>query len=98
LQIIRILIKEIVKLETRLHHIDIHQHWLGQEVEDGTIMIKWLPIAQMPVNDLIKALLAQKHVIFVLQLNLIDILNHNNHNNHSNNVDGEVITLENIHR
>jgi hypothetical protein len=73
LQTIRILTKETVKLETRLRHVDIHQHWLRQEVENGTISIKWLPTAQMPADGLTKALPAQKHANFLRQLNLVDI-------------------------
>jgi hypothetical protein len=67
------LTKDTVKLETRLRHIDIHQHWLRQEVEDGTITIKWLPITQMPADGLTKALPAQKHArpTFLRQLKLI---------------------------
>jgi hypothetical protein len=65
------LTKETVKLETRLRHIDIHQHWLRQEVENGTITIKWLPTAQMPADGLTKALPAQKHATFLRQLKLI---------------------------
>jgi hypothetical protein len=73
LQTIRTLTKETVKLEMRLRHVDIHQHWLRQEVEDGTITIKWLPTAQMPADGLTKALPAQKHATFLRQLNLVDI-------------------------
>jgi Reverse transcriptase (RNA-dependent DNA polymerase) len=73
LQTIGITTKETVKLETRLRHVDIHQHWLRQEVQHGTISIKWLPTAQMPADGLTKALPAQKHATFVRQLNLVDI-------------------------
>ena len=60
-------------LETRLRHVDIHQHWLRQEVEDGTITIKWLPTAPMPADGLTTALPAQKHATLLRQLNLVDI-------------------------
>ena len=73
LQTIGITTKETVKLETRLRHVDIHQHWLRQEVQHGTISIKWLPTAQMPADGLTKALPAQKHATFLRQLNLVDI-------------------------
>jgi hypothetical protein len=73
LQTIGITTKETVKLETRLRHVDIHQHWLRQEVQKGTITVKWLPTAQMPADGLTKALPAQKHATFLRQLNLVDI-------------------------
>ena len=96
LQTIRILTKETVKLETRLRHVDIHQHWLRQEVEDGTVTIKWLPTAQMPADGLTKALPAQKHATFIEQLNLVDISKRlgaekeGNGNDNNNNAGGEV--------
>jgi hypothetical protein len=73
LQTIGITTKETVKLETRLRHVDIHQHWLRQEVQKGTITVKWLPTAQIPADGLTKALPAQKHATFLRQLNLVDI-------------------------
>lgn len=73
LQTLRILTKEAVKLDTKLRHIDIHQHWLRQEVQEGRIALKWLPTAEMPADGLTKPLPAQKHATFVRQLNLVDI-------------------------
>jgi hypothetical protein len=34
-QTIRLLTQEGQKLDTKLRHIDIHQHWLRQEVQAG---------------------------------------------------------------
>jgi hypothetical protein len=81
------LTKQTVKLETRLRHIDIHQHWLRQEVEDGTITIKWLPTTEMPVDGPTKVLPTQKHATFIRQLNLKPISKKLGEN-HNNNASG----------
>ena len=65
--------KESLRLSTKLRHIDIHQHWLRQEVENGRVTLKWIPTAEMPADGLTKALPAQKNETFVEQLNLVDI-------------------------
>jgi hypothetical protein len=73
LQTIRLLTKENQKLATKLRHIDIHQHWLRQEVQAGRIQVNWLPTNEMPADGLTKALPRQRHEQFIKQLNLIDI-------------------------
>jgi hypothetical protein len=73
LQTIRLLTKENQKLATKLRHIDIHQHWLRQEVQEGRLHIKWLPTKDMPADGLTKALPRQRHEQFIKQLNLTDI-------------------------
>ncbi len=60
-------------LKTKLHHIDIYQHWLWQEVQARWVYIKWISSADMPVDSLTKVLPCQKHEQFITQLNLIDI-------------------------
>jgi hypothetical protein len=57
--------------------VDVHQHWLRQEVQAGRIDIKWMPTAEMPADGFTKQLLRQKHEEFIRQLNLVDILNLN---------------------
>ena len=60
-------------MDTKLRHVDIHQHWLRQEVQEHRVELKWLPTAEMPADGFTKALSAQKHATFVAQLNLVDI-------------------------
>jgi hypothetical protein len=72
-QTIRLLIKDTPRLETRLRHIDIQQHWLRQEVQEKRLHVEWLPTAQMPADGLTKALTRQKHDAFVKHLGLVDI-------------------------
>lgn len=73
IQTIRILTKESIKLDSKLRHVDIHRHWLRQEVQNGQIALQWIPTAEMPADGLTKPLPAQKHAAFVQQLNLVNI-------------------------
>jgi hypothetical protein len=73
LQTLGVLQKDSLKLSTKLRHIDIHQHWLRQEVEEGRIGVHWIPTAEMPADGLTKALPAQKQQNFIKQQNLVDI-------------------------
>lgn len=66
-QTIRILTKEMMKLSTQLRHVDIHQHWLRQEVQAGRINVEWVPTNQMPADGFTKALSRQKHENFMKQ-------------------------------
>jgi hypothetical protein len=36
-QTLRVLKKEMLKLDTKLKHVDIRRHWLRQEVQTGRI-------------------------------------------------------------
>ena len=38
-QTIRLLVDELTKLLTKLRHVDIHSHWLRQEIQRGSIGI-----------------------------------------------------------
>ena len=72
-QTIRLLTEEMPQLNTKLRHIDIHHHWLRQEVQDSRIGIKWCPTASMKADGFTKVLTGQKFKRFVSQLNLVDI-------------------------
>ena len=73
LQTIRLLTKEAPKLQTALKHVDIHQCWLRQEVQEKRIKVEWVPTSEMVADGFTKILPAQKHAEFVRQLNLVDI-------------------------
>lgn len=73
LQTIRLLEQDVLKLDTKLRHIDIHQHWLRQEVQAKRVLVRWLPTADMPADGMTKQLTRQKQERFVKQLNLVDI-------------------------
>ncbi|KJZ71835.1 hypothetical protein HIM_06271 [Hirsutella minnesotensis 3608] len=61
------------KLSTRLRHVDIHQHWLRQEIEEGRIRLHWVPTAQMKADGLTKALPLQKLQSFQRLIGIVDL-------------------------
>jgi hypothetical protein len=72
-QTVSIATKAADKLQTKLKHVDIHHHWVRQEVSEGRLLIEWKPTADMPADGLTKILSRQKHMGFIQQLGLIDI-------------------------
>jgi hypothetical protein len=72
-QILRVLKKEMLKLDTKLKHVDIHRHWLRQKIQTNRISVNWCSTAEMSADDFIKVLSRQKHEEFLRQLHLIDI-------------------------
>jgi hypothetical protein len=73
-QTLRVLKKEMLKLDTKLKHVDIHRHWLKQKIQTNRINVSWCSTAEMSANDFIKVLSRQKHEKFLRQLHLIDII------------------------
>jgi hypothetical protein len=72
LQTIRLLISEILKIETKLRHVDIAQCWLKQSVQSDYFSVNYLFIAKMITNELTKILSSQKHREFINQLKFVD--------------------------
>ena len=68
----RLLVDKSTKLQTKLRHVDIHSHWLRQEVQRGSINIRWVPTKQMIADGLTKALSAGKHEAFVKMTGMED--------------------------
>jgi hypothetical protein len=60
-------------LSTKLWHVDIHQHWLRQEVLTERLLVNWLPTREMPSDGLTKPLSRQKRMTFLGLLGLVDI-------------------------
>jgi hypothetical protein len=73
LQTVRLMIQDAPKLITKLRHVDIHQHWLREQVGEGKIKIEWIATAEMPADGFTKSLSRQKHSNFLRQLNIVDI-------------------------
>ena len=69
----RLLNESSPKLTTKLRHVDIHQHWLRQEIQNKRIRLQWTPSAKMVADGLTKLLPPQRFKQFVKQLNLSDI-------------------------
>ena len=65
--------KESIKLQTRLRHVDIHQHWLRERAQNGQIDIKWIPMKDMTADGLTKSLGRQRHADFVYLLGLREL-------------------------
>jgi hypothetical protein len=65
LQSIRFLISEILKIETKLRHVDIAQCWLKQSIQSDYFSMNYLFIAKMITNELTKILSSQKHRKFI---------------------------------
>jgi hypothetical protein len=72
-QTIRLVTEDSMKLNTKLRHIDIHNHWLRQEHHAGRIRIEWIPTSEMPADGLTKALTHQRHEGFIKLIRLDDI-------------------------
>lgn len=59
MQTIRVLTTN--KLITKLRHVDIHKHWLRQEIALGKINIHWVGTTKILADGLTKALPPQRH-------------------------------------
>ena len=46
-QTIRLLEAEFTKLFTKLRHVDVHRHWLRQEVQRKALQVDWVPTGEM---------------------------------------------------
>ena len=72
-QTIRAFTNPAAQLTTKLRHVDIHRHWLRQEVQKGTITIKWTPTVSILADGFTKVLAPQKHKEFVKLIGLESI-------------------------
>lgn len=70
-QTISLINKEISKLQTKLRHVDIHNHWLRQEVARGIIRVQYVPSSEMLADGFTKVLPANKWAEFLEQLGLV---------------------------
>ena len=61
------------RLQTKSKHVDIHGHWLRQEVQRETIERERIGTADMITDGPTKALTKQKFEIFRKQVNLADV-------------------------
>ena len=63
-QTLRLLVEESLKLQTKLRHVDIHSHWLRQEVQRRAIHLEWQESKKMMADGLTKALGYQNFLKF----------------------------------
>ena len=64
---------EIGRLNIKLKHVNIHNHWLCQEYQENHIDIRYVVSKKMIADGLTKVLLLDDHRRFLEQLDLIDI-------------------------
>jgi hypothetical protein len=72
-QTIRLVTAETALLQTKLRHVDIHNHWLRQEVSEKRIIVDYTPSKDILADGLTKALQNNAFNAFVKQLGLVDI-------------------------
>lgn len=72
-QTIRLVTEEITTLKTKLRHVDIHNHWLRQEVENQRITVQYTESAKMIADGLTKALQNNDFKRFLGHINLRNI-------------------------
>jgi hypothetical protein len=75
-QTINIVTREIGYLRTKLRHVDIHNHWLRQEVKEGRITVEYISTDDMVADGLTKVLTNTSFRRFVDQVGLVDVNHH----------------------
>jgi hypothetical protein len=71
-QTIRLVTEEVSKLQTKLRHVDIHHHWLRQEVSNKVIKVEYIQSHQMTADGLTKVLPVNKWSSFLEQLGMVE--------------------------
>jgi hypothetical protein len=71
-QTVALLRNEEPTIRTKLSHVEIHQHWLRQEVQPGRISVKWIKTNHMPADGLMKILPKNKNTNFCKMVGLVD--------------------------
>ena len=72
-QTIRLINSDIATLQTKLKHVDIHNHWLRQEAQAKRIHVAYVPTKQMVADGLTKSLTADNHQKFISMIRLVPI-------------------------
>jgi hypothetical protein len=72
-QTIRLVTEEITKLQTKLRHVDVHNHWLRQEVSRGRINVTYTKSQDMIADGLTKVLPTETFLSFQQQMGLVNI-------------------------
>ena len=72
-QTIRLVNEDMMRIQTALRHVDIHNCWVRQEAKKGQFEVKYLSTTMMPVDGLTKSLDRGKFLQFIGQLGLTPI-------------------------
>lgn len=78
-QALRVVSSDNSKLDTKLRHVDIHQMWIRQEIQNGRVKVEWIGTDYMLADGFTKALSHSRHEKFVKMTGLRDIKIHLNH-------------------
>jgi len=71
-QTIRLVTAATPKLKTKLRHIDVHHHWLRQEVQENNVVLSYVDSKSQPADGLTKILPRQRHEHWVSLLGFKD--------------------------
>jgi len=72
-QTLHLLKEDSAKLNTKLQHVNIHQHWLRQEYAAKRVLLEWITTTEMITDGLMKALPKQKFHNFVWMIRMVEI-------------------------
>ncbi|RYP32481.1 hypothetical protein DL768_011137 [Monosporascus sp. mg162] len=72
-QTIRLINADVALLQTKLRHVDIHNHWLREAAERNMIRVDYTPTGDMLADGLTKALSREPFRHFREQLGLVDV-------------------------
>ena len=72
-QTLGIITKEAQQVKTKLKHVDVHQHWLRQEYQQGRVQVQWVESAKMPADGLTKFLPKGRFNNFIRMLGMVDL-------------------------
>ena len=72
-QTVQIVSNQLPTISTKLRHVNIHQFWLRQEVQNKKFVVQWVPSSKIPADGLTKPLTKQLHQAFINMLGLTDI-------------------------
>ena len=73
-QTIRAFIAFEASFNIKLHHVNVHRHWLRQKIQNETVSIKWTSNINILADELIKILSSQRHKKFIKLIDLEDVL------------------------
>ena len=79
-QTIRLVTQAVSRLTTKLRHVDIHNHWLRQEVMNQRIKVVYTSSSRMIADGLTKVLPVNQWQNFLIQLGLVEVKDRESHN------------------
>lgn len=72
-QTIRLVSRDPAKLQTKLRHVDIHNHWMEEAVAQKQVLVEYTPIADMLADGLTQALSVDMFRKFRALVGIMDV-------------------------